>query len=56
MWIATASLLQVTSWLVVNLVGVMHGEEFAIRAGYFLWLISFVLLVDAHVIRDDGLH
>jgi hypothetical protein len=53
LWLAAASLLQVSSWIVVNIVGVWHGEEFAPRIGYFLWLASFVLLYSAHRIRDE---
>jgi hypothetical protein len=52
--LAAASLLQVFSWIIVNLVSVWHGEDYSLRIGYFLWLASFVLVFLAHVVRIDG--
>ncbi len=54
--LAAASLMQVFSWIIVNLAGVWRGEEYAVRIGYFLWLLSFVLLFLAHVVRADTRH
>jgi hypothetical protein len=55
-WLAAVSLLQVFSWLIVVLVEMGHGEDLAVRAGYFLWLASFVLLFLAHAIRDGNVN
>ncbi len=44
-----AALLQVLSWLVVYSLSVWHGDQFELHAGYFLWLLSFFLLLGAHL-------
>jgi hypothetical protein len=53
MWISLTSLLQVLSWLIVNLVRVDKDDQFALAIGYFLWLASYILLFAAHFVRDD---
>ncbi len=51
-WIATLSTLQVLSWLVANLFD--HGDHFDLGIGYFVWLLSFVLLLAAHRVRSQA--
>lgn len=51
---AALALLQVLSWLAVYAVSIWHGEDFEVHAGYFLWLLSFILLFCAHLGRGDG--
>jgi len=44
--------LQVLSWLVVNLFPPLKGDHFDLGIGYFIWLLSFILLVAAHFVRS----
>jgi hypothetical protein len=48
LWISLASLLQVLSWLVVNLTNIDKKDPFALGIGYFLWLVSYTVLFGAH--------
>ena len=52
MGIAVLSTLQVLSWLVVNLFPPLKGDHFDLGIGYFIWLLSFILLVAAHFVRS----
>jgi hypothetical protein len=51
-WIAALSTLQVLSWLVVNLYNLKSGDHFDLGIGYFVWLLSFILLLAAHLVRS----
>jgi hypothetical protein len=51
LWIAIVSTLQVLSWLVVNLFALRNGDRFDLGIGYFIWLLSFVLLLAVHLVR-----
>jgi hypothetical protein len=51
-WIATLAMLQVLSWLVVNLFD--HGDRFDLGIGYFVWLLSFILLFAAHCVQSPA--
>jgi hypothetical protein len=53
-WLSAVAALQVLSWLIANLVAAWNGERFNIDAGYFLWLLSFILLVLAHAVADGA--
>ncbi len=50
LWSSAILALHVLSWLVVNLVSMAHGEEIALRVGYFVWLLSYILLFCMHVV------
>jgi hypothetical protein len=50
-YISLAALLQVFSWLVVGFCHVEKDDGFALNIGYFLWLISYMLLFGAHVLQ-----
>jgi hypothetical protein len=52
-WISTVSTLQVFSWLVVNLFSLRNGDSFDLGIGYFIWLLSFIVLLAAHGIRSE---
>ena len=47
-WASALAALQVVSWFFVNLVARANGDRFNMEIGYFLWLLSFVLLFAAH--------
>lgn len=49
LWASVISMLQVLSWLILNLVYVGQGDRFPLRAGYFIWLLSFILLFCAQI-------
>ena len=51
-WMSTVATLQVFSWLVLNLFS--HGDRFELGLGYFVWLLSFILLLIAHGIRSGS--
>jgi hypothetical protein len=46
LWISIAASAQVVSWFILNLVG---GDELSLGAGYYLWLLSYLLLVASYV-------
>jgi hypothetical protein len=52
LWTSGVLLLQVFSWLILNLIPVWHGERLALGAGYFLWLLSYLMLFGAHSVRN----
>jgi hypothetical protein len=47
---SAVAMVHVNSWLGVNLAHASRGETFDVRIGYFIWLLSFVLLFVAHAI------
>jgi hypothetical protein len=44
LWASALALVQVISWLGVNLWSTARGERFGLNIGYFLWMLAFVLL------------
>jgi hypothetical protein len=44
LWASALALVQVISWLGVNLWSTARGERFGLKIGYFLWLVAFMLL------------
>lgn len=52
-WMSAIILLQVISWLVVNLVALGNGDHFSLKIGYFVWLLAFISLLCAQIcVRD----
>jgi hypothetical protein len=49
LWISVVAALQVLSWLVLNLIPEMRGQKFDLGVGYFVWLLSYLLLACVHV-------
>jgi hypothetical protein len=50
-WASAIILIQVLSWLIVNLVTMEKGDRFCLEIGYFTWLLSFGLLSIAQVLH-----
>jgi hypothetical protein len=53
LWTSILASLHVLSWFVLNLA---QGEQLSLGIGYYVWLLSFLLLVTAHVCVRNGLH
>jgi hypothetical protein len=53
LWLSAILALHVLSWLVVNLLSIGH-EKFNLGFGYFLWLLSFILLFFAHAMAGHA--
>jgi hypothetical protein len=52
-WMSSIILLQVLSWLVVNVVTMEDGDHFSLKVGYFIWLLAFISLLCAQICRRD---
>lgn len=52
LWMSGTALLQVLSWLILNLISFWRGERFALGAGYSAWLLSYAMLFGAHGVRN----
>jgi hypothetical protein len=48
LWASALALVQVISWLGVNLWSTSRGERFGLDSGYFLWLLAFIALFYAY--------
>lgn len=53
LWLSVILALHVLSWLAVNLMSIGH-EKFSLGAGYFAWLLAFILLFCAHVVGGNA--
>ena len=53
-WLSVLAALQVVSWFFVNLFAKGKGDHFNIEVGYYLWLVSFVLLCAAQPAGPTG--
>jgi hypothetical protein len=49
MWFAVVVTLQVLSWLVLNIIPGIRAPTFDLKIGYFVWLLSYLLLAGVHI-------